>query len=199
MSLPLAALAWPSAAQSPAPSPLHRYLIARTFPPGALDGLDAAGKRQVNARNGAEGVRWVRSYATADKTRTYCVYEGPSEAAVRAAAVRNALPVDSIVEIPLDLDPGPLPAMPEPAHRYLVERTFPPHALDGLDAAGKAKVNANNTALGVRWVGSYANADKTKTYCVYQGPSEEAVRQAAARNAIPVDSMIEVPVDLLPN
>jgi hypothetical protein len=198
-SLSLAALAWSAAAQTSAPALMHRYLIARTFPPGALDGLDAAGKRQVNARNDAEGVRWVRSYANADKTRTFCVYEGPSEAAVWAAAARNSLPIDSIAEIPVDLDPGPLPAMPEPVHRYLVERTFPPHALDGLDAAGKATVNANNAALGVKWVGSYANAEKTKTYCVYRGPSEEAVRQAAAKNAIPVDSMIEVPVDLLPN
>ncbi|HUA25560.1 MAG TPA: hypothetical protein VMA54_15645 [Steroidobacteraceae bacterium] len=29
-------------------------------------------------------------------------------------------------------------------HRYVVERTFPAHALDHLDAALKAKVNANN-------------------------------------------------------
>jgi Nickel responsive protein SCO4226-like len=81
-------------------------------------------------------------------------------------------------------------------HRYLIERTFPRGALDGLDAATKAKVNANNATLGVRWVQSYANADKTKTYCVYEGPSEAAVRKAAALNALPVDSVTEIPVDL---
>ena len=89
----------------------------------------------------------------------------------------------------------------EPAatqHRYLIERTFPKGALSGLDAATKAKVNANNASLGVRWVHSYANADKTKTYCVYEGPDEAAVRKAASLNALPVDSVTEIPVDLGP-
>ena len=83
-------------------------------------------------------------------------------------------------------------------HRYLVERTFPPGALAGLDAATKVKVNAKNTSVGVRWLRSYATADKTKTFCIYEGPSEAAVRKAAALNALPVDSVTEVPVTLLP-
>lgn len=83
-------------------------------------------------------------------------------------------------------------------HRYLIERTFPTGALDGLDAATKAKVNSNNASVGVRWVQSYANAAKTKTYCVYEGPSETAVRKAAELNKLPVDSVTEVPVDLTP-
>jgi hypothetical protein len=84
------------------------------------------------------------------------------------------------------------------AHRYLVERTFAPGALDGLDAALKAKVNANNARFGVHWLMSYANAAKTRTYCVYEGPSESAIREAAAANGLPVDSITEVPVTLLP-
>jgi len=83
-------------------------------------------------------------------------------------------------------------------HRYLIERSFPAGALDGLDAATKEKVNANNASLGVRWLHSYANADKTKTFCVYEGPSEAAVREAAMLNALPVDSVMEIPVDLSP-
>ena len=83
-------------------------------------------------------------------------------------------------------------------HRYVIERTFPAGALDGLDAATKEKVNANNAKVGVRWLHSYANADRTKTFCVYEGPSEDAVRQAALLNGLPVDSVMEVPVDLTP-
>jgi hypothetical protein len=98
-----------------------------------------------------------------------------------------------------------VPAQPATApakssvHRYLVERTFPAGALEGLDAATKKKVNANNATVGVRWVESYANASKTKTFCVYEGPSEAAIRKAAALNALPVDSITEVPVTLSPN
>jgi Protein of unknown function (DUF4242) len=90
-------------------------------------------------------------------------------------------------------------AQPAPTvHRYLIERTFPAGALEGLDAASKAKVNSNNASVGVRWLQSYANAAKTKTYCVYEGPSEAAVRKAAELNGLPVDSVMEVPVTLLP-
>jgi len=94
-----------SAAAAPTTSSVHRYLVERTFPPGALDGLNAATKKKVNANNATVGVRWVQSYANADKTKTFCVYEGPSETAVRKAAVLNGLPVDSITEVPVTLSP----------------------------------------------------------------------------------------------
>jgi hypothetical protein len=98
-------------------------------------------------------------------------------------------------------DSAPQSPAPEPkavVHRYLVERTFPPDALKGLDAATKKKVNANNKSVGVRWVQSYANADETKTFCVYEGPSESAVRKAAELNKLPIDSITEVPITLSP-
>jgi hypothetical protein len=94
--------------------------------------------------------------------------------------------------------PAAVPKEKAAVHRYLVERTFPAGALDGLDARTKAKVNANNASVGVRWVTSYATADKTRTYCIYEGPNEAAVRKAATLNALPVDSVTEVPVTLSP-
>lgn len=95
----------------------------------------------------------------------------------------------------------PAPAVKRPAkgmHRYMVVRTFPAGALAGLDAAGKKAVNACNSTHGVRWVYSYANPDLTKTFCIYEGPSEQAVRDAAAGNKIPVDAIFEVPKVLAP-
>ena len=83
-------------------------------------------------------------------------------------------------------------------HRYLIERTFPAGALDGVDAAAKKKVNENNATLDVTWEKSYANADKTKTFCIYTGPSEAAVREAAKKNNLPVDSVTEIPTILYP-
>ena len=59
-------------------------------------------------------------------------------------------------------------------------------------------MNANNATVGVRWVQSFANADKTKTFCVYEGPNEASIRKAAKLNALPVDRITEVPVDLMP-
>lgn len=82
----------------------HRYVIERTFPKGALEGLDADTKASVNRTNAQFGVKWVMSYANADKTRTFCIYEGPSEGAVRAAAEANKLPVDSVTEVPVTIE-----------------------------------------------------------------------------------------------
>jgi hypothetical protein len=43
-------------------------------------------------------------------------------------------------------------------------------------------------------VHSYVSADKGKTFCVYDGPSPEAIRRCAARNRLPVDRITEVRV-----
>ena len=99
----VSAMAAPAVA---APKPgMHRYMVVRTFPAGALAGLDAAGKKEVNTKNSSKAVRWVYSYANADKTKTFCIYEGPSEQAIRDAASANKIPVDYIVEIPVVLSP----------------------------------------------------------------------------------------------
>jgi Nickel responsive protein SCO4226-like len=81
--------------------------------------------------------------------------------------------------------------------RYLVERTF----VDGLHipindagAATVAGVVATNAEHGVTWVHSYVSADHAKTFCVYDGPSPEAIRQVAERNGLPVDVITEVRV-----
>jgi hypothetical protein len=95
----------------------------------------------------------------------------------------------------------PAPAVSAPAagmHRYMVVRTFPAGALDGLDAAGKKQVNTTNSMSKVRWIHSYASADKTKTFCIYEGPTEQSIRDAASANKIPIDYIVEVPVVLLP-
>jgi hypothetical protein len=89
------------------------------------------------------------------------------------------------------------PAKPA-VHRYLIERTFPAGALAGVTPEGKANIIATNAKYGVRWEMSYANAELTKTFCVYEGPSEQAVRDAAAASNIPIDKIMEMPVTLLP-
>ena len=81
--------------------------------------------------------------------------------------------------------------------RYLVERVFA-HGLhipvtdDG--AAACRGVVDRNADLGVTWVHSYVSEDKTKTYCIYDGPNPEAIRQAAERNELPVDRITQVSV-----
>jgi Nickel responsive protein SCO4226-like len=54
--------------------------------------------------NADSGVTWVHSYVSADKSTTFCVYDGPSPEAIRRVAELNKLPVDRITEVRV-LDP----------------------------------------------------------------------------------------------
>ena len=73
------------------------YMIERNF----AEELDLTGDdvRLIDEINADEGVRWVFSFLSADKRRTYCLYEAPSEEAIREAAQRAGTPVDEIVEV----------------------------------------------------------------------------------------------------
>ncbi|MEO5608305.1 MAG: DUF4242 domain-containing protein [Ornithinibacter sp.] len=53
----------------------------------------------VNRVNDEEGVRWLYSFLSADKRKTYCLYEADSPEAIVAAALRAGLPADVIVEL----------------------------------------------------------------------------------------------------
>lgn len=81
--------------------------------------------------------------------------------------------------------------------RYLIERTFPdglnfPVGSDGRNTA--SDVEATNNSEGVHWVHSYVNANDRSTFCIYDGPSPEAIRTVAERNGLPVDRITEVTV-----
>ncbi|CAN5850483.1 DUF4242 domain-containing protein [soil metagenome] len=81
--------------------------------------------------------------------------------------------------------------------RYLVERTFSgglqiPASDEGAHAC--VLVVDRNADVGVTWVHSYVSDDKHKTFCIYDGPSPEAIRQAATRNGLPVDRITRVGV-----
>jgi hypothetical protein len=86
---------------------MPRYIIERTFPDGIEIPTTSAGARamaDVVDCNQTENVGWVTSFVSTDKTRTFCVYDGPDPDAIRRAATANGLPVDGITEVRV-LDP----------------------------------------------------------------------------------------------
>ncbi len=74
---------------------------------------------------------------------------------------------------------------------YVIERNFA-EELETDDEAAAAGIKAVNDDVGVRWVYSFLSADKKKTYCLYEAPNPESIREAARRNGIPADVIIEV-------
>ena len=86
---------------------MPRFLVERTFPTGLQipitdEGAEAC--QSVVQANSSELVTWVHSYVTPDRQKTYCVYDGPDGDAIRRAAEKNGLPVDSVTEVRV-LDP----------------------------------------------------------------------------------------------
>jgi len=82
-------------------------MVQRTFPEGLQVPVNQDGDRglqQIISRNAEDGVTWVCSYVSQDKTRTSCVYDAPNAEAIRKVATRNGLPVDHITEVRV-LDP----------------------------------------------------------------------------------------------
>jgi hypothetical protein len=73
------------------------FMVERQFAE-ALE-LDADGADGVNRINQDEDVSWLYSFLSADKRKTYCLYEAPSPEAIRRAASRAGIPADRIVEM----------------------------------------------------------------------------------------------------
>jgi Protein of unknown function (DUF4242) len=87
--------------------------------------------------------------------------------------------------------------MGEAMPRYLIERDFPaglsiPQDADGISLC-RTVIN-NNAEDGVTWVHSYVTPDHKRTFCIYDGPTPESVRRAAARNKLPISKITEVRV-----
>ncbi len=55
--------------------------------------------REINEINADEDVRWLMSFLSADKRKTYCLYEAESAEAILRAAARAGLPADVITEV----------------------------------------------------------------------------------------------------
>jgi hypothetical protein len=81
--------------------------------------------------------------------------------------------------------------------RYVVERDFPAGLRIPIDETGANSCLAvvqSNLADQVTWLHSYVSTDRTRSFCVYDAPSPEAIRRAASRSRLPVARITEVRV-----
>ena len=73
------------------------FLIERNF----AEQLERTpeGDAAVKRVNDEVGVNWLYSFLTADKRKTYCLYEAADEQALREAARRANIPADVIIAV----------------------------------------------------------------------------------------------------
>jgi hypothetical protein len=56
------------------------------------------------------GVKWLYSFLSLDKKKTYCLYEAPNADAVYEAARRANVPADSVIQVDSPVGPAMMPA-----------------------------------------------------------------------------------------
>ena len=76
---------------------MPRFLIERNFAE-ALE-VTKEGAEQVRQITDEEGVKWLFSFLSPDKRKTYCLYEAPNAEAIRVAARRANIPADVVIEV----------------------------------------------------------------------------------------------------
>ncbi len=79
------------------------FMIERQFAE-QLD-LSADDLRTLTAINDDEQVRWLYSFLSVDKRKTYCLYDAPDAEAIRRAATRAGIPADTVIEVDAKLLP----------------------------------------------------------------------------------------------
>lgn len=80
---------------------------------------------------------------------------------------------------------------------FMIERNFAEQL--AVTPEGAAIINEINDEESVRWLISFLSVDKKKTFCLYEAPSAEAIREAAKRAGIPADVIVEVGEEIVPS
>ena len=82
---------------------MNLYVIVRRNGFASPQDLQAAATRSTDAGDRPDsGVRWIRSYVSAEESGelgTFCIYEADGPEAIRAHAAAADLPVDEIVPV----------------------------------------------------------------------------------------------------
>jgi hypothetical protein len=81
------------------------FLIERNFAEEVM--LANSDFDQIKQINDEIGIQWLFSFLSADRRKTYCLYEAPNAEAIRLAARRLDIPADVIIPV------GTIPMMSE--------------------------------------------------------------------------------------
>ncbi len=73
------------------------FLIERNFAQEVM--LDNSDLQNIKQINDEVGIEWLFSFLSADRRKTYCLYEAPNAEAIRLAARRLDIPADVIIPV----------------------------------------------------------------------------------------------------
>lgn len=82
--------------------------------------------------------------------------------------------------------------------RFMITRTLPPLSPEQLDAVRLTSTNVCST-LGISWVRSHLTPDGKHSFCEYDAPDEEAIREHSRLSGIPFDAITPLGLELGPS
>ncbi len=82
--------------------------------------------------------------------------------------------------------------------RYMITRTLPPLSPEQLEDV-RAQSTRVCKELGITWVRSHLTADGKHSFCEYDAPSEEAIREHSRLSGIPLDDITPLGMELGPS
>jgi hypothetical protein len=82
--------------------------------------------------------------------------------------------------------------------RYMITRSLPPMSPEQLEQVRIASTHVCND-LGITWVRSHLTADGKHSFCEYDAPDEQAVREHSRVSGIPFDDIVPLGLELGPS
>ena len=82
--------------------------------------------------------------------------------------------------------------------RFMITRTLPPLSPEQLEAVRKESTRVCNE-LGITWIKSHITADGKHSFCEYDAPDEEAVKQHSRLSGVPFDHIELLGIELGPS
>ena len=83
--------------------------------------------------------------------------------------------------------------------RYIVERSVPKMSQEEWQTVGKEVMRVTEEMPGVTWIKSSISESESKTYCEFEAPNPEALREHARRANLPVDRIALVEMEVGPD
>lgn len=83
--------------------------------------------------------------------------------------------------------------------RYIVERSLPKLSSEELQAIGKKVVKVAEGMPGITWIKSSISESEGKSYCEFEAPNPEALREHSKQVGLPVDKITAVEVEVDPS
>ena len=82
--------------------------------------------------------------------------------------------------------------------RYMITRTLPALTPDELEAV-RVESTRVCKSLGITWVRSHLTVDGKHSFCEYDAPDEEAIREHSRISGVPFDHITQLGMELGPS